>query len=157
MRRVAVWLLAVLLCICVGSVLGQLLDALLWHLSLDYVFPPGRFARQGLQLGVLCGTITAALATVGSLPVARPGPTTVSILLGAGLVVFSSLLGGLIGGVIGKYKPEQASVLTLAPVARVMCCEGLWRGAAIGAWVATVLVGIQQMMDRRRSRHQAIP
>src|SRR5262245_15761105 len=71
LRRVALWLLAVLVFTLGGLLAGELLDQALWVISYDYVYRAAQFVAGGTRLGLLLGCLTAAAATAGTWPPAR--------------------------------------------------------------------------------------
>jgi hypothetical protein len=136
--RGTTWILTITAFVTAGWVVGQLLDAVLWHISWDYVYRPEQFTEGGVRWGAWLGTVAAATATVGTPPHAKHWSVVVAFLMAALATLIGAALTAGTGAAMVKLDLIQPANNTLIPTARIWFCEGLWRGAAAGALLGTV-------------------
>ena len=155
--RILVWIVVVGLGVAAGLAVGWGLDWSCWYITRDYVYSPAQFLRAGGRIGLVTGTVLAAAATVGARPAATIRRVLAALLVALAILGAASLAAGLAGRAWAKQQPSAVSRVSLAPLARVWFCEGLWRGAAAGCAVATLLSGTILWRGRRGERLTRAP
>lgn len=142
MRSLLLWASIVSVCAAIGFATGSGLDAIFWRVSRDYVYLPGEFRYSGTVIGLLCGSVAAAAALIGRRPVPGARQSALAVAAGSLVLLASLLVGGVAGGIAGKRQSAGASDGHLAPIARVMACEGLRWGGLVGAVIGTLTTAL---------------
>lgn len=154
MSRLVTWTLTVAGFLVAGWLAGILLDAVLWHVSYDYVYRPHQFAESGVRWAGLLGTAAAAAATLGTrAPVPRRGVTLILLIVSLATLAGAVLLAGGGAALIKLHLLEPPNE-HLIPLARVWFCEGLWRGAAVGSAIGVICGCRRIWRQRAASREQ---
>ncbi len=131
-----------------GRAVGMAVDAGLWELSYDYVFPESYAARAGTRLGLFLGALYGAAATITCRPYATIGRS----LRDAGIAGMFIVGGGLACGVTGwsltklGYGAHVGAGLALSP--RHAFCATWVHGTAAAAWLVTVGLMIAVWRER---------
>jgi hypothetical protein len=121
-----------------GGVVGGLLDAGLWEISYDYVFPEAYAARHGTRLGLFLGALYGAATTITM----RPRPSWRRLWRDAGLAAMVTVIGGgacgLAGWSLAKTGYDVGVDAGLAMPPRHAFCVWWLQGTAALAWLTTV-------------------
>lgn len=148
------WALVVGVCTLIGSGLGQLIDALLWEVSYDYVYPPHAAQAAGLRLGGWLGTLMAVVGVVGARPLLSLASLSQVGCLALGLCGVVTLGYAGTAWVVAKLGVATTGSLSLS---RVALCTGLLRGSVAGALVAVLFWSVTVWYGRRRLVMITIP
>lgn len=116
-----------------GNSLGQLVDALLWRISYDYVHPADYVRANGTRLGGWLGTCIAAASVVGSRPLPNFAWTLKTSAVGLLLVCVIATAFATVGWSTAKLGIRETGTASLS---RAAFCEELVRGCLAGALTA---------------------
>jgi hypothetical protein len=139
MEKLIGWCVIVSSCVLAGNGLGLLMDAVLFEISYDYVYPADNVRATGNRWGCWLGTCIAAVSVIGS----RPMPTIKWTACAAIVAILITCLAGFAFAVLGWSVVKLDIPLTDGiMLSRAAFCTELVRGIYVGGLTAALIWAI---------------